>query len=77
MVQLQYYSRRGCHLCEIMLEELLPMLRGKAEIEVRDVDTNSDWLEKYDIRVPVIECDGRVISEYPLDSASIAALLDV
>jgi len=72
---LHYYSREGCHLCEIMLEELLPLIRGRATIEMRDIDTQAEWREKYDIRVPVIEYDGQVVSEYPLDYGAIRTIL--
>ena len=75
MAKIQYYTRRGCHLCERMLEELLPLLKGRAEIDIRDIDTNSSWLQKFDIRVPVIEFDGRIISEYPLDRAAVRQCL--
>lgn len=62
-----FYTRRGCHLCEVMLEQLLPLVRGRAEIQTRDVDSDPEWRRKYDIRVPVIEVAGELISEYPLD----------
>jgi hypothetical protein len=75
MKSLHYYTRTGCHLCEIMLEELLPLVRGHATIETRDIDLCHEWREKYDIRVPVVEADGRVISEYPLDHDAIHAFL--
>jgi len=75
MAVIHYYSRRGCHLCEIMLEELLPLLKGRAEIEMRDIDSRADWRERYDVRVPVVEFDGQIVSEYPLDHAAIAGIL--
>jgi hypothetical protein len=75
MAVIHYYSRKGCHLCEVMLEELLPLIRGRAEIEYRDIDSQQDWREKYDVRVPVIEYDGQLISEYPLDYGAIRAIL--
>ena len=72
---LHYYTRTGCHLCEIMLEELLPLIRGKAELEIRCVDSRDDWREKYDVRVPVVESGGQIISEYPLNLDSVHAFL--
>lgn len=75
MKVLYYYTRRGCHLCEIMLEELMPLVRGKAHIELRDVDSELEWLQKYDTRVPVIEVDGKWLAEYPLNREEIAAFL--
>jgi hypothetical protein len=58
-----------------MLEELLPLIRGRVEIEYRDIDSRPDWCEKYDVRVPVIEYDGQLISEYPLEYDAIRAVL--
>ena len=72
---IHYYSRKGCHLCEVMLEELLPLIRGRADIEMRDIDTVAEWREKYDIRIPVIEFDGELVSAYPLDYDAIRVML--
>jgi hypothetical protein len=58
-----------------MLEELLPLIRGRFEIEYRDIDSQPEWLEKYNIRVPVIEYEDRLISEYPLDYSAIRDLI--
>jgi hypothetical protein len=58
-----------------MLEELMPLIRGKAKLEIRCIDSRDDWREKYDIRVPVVECDGQVISEYPLNLSSVQKFL--
>jgi hypothetical protein len=58
-----------------MLEELLPLIRGRVEIEYRDIDSQPEWLEKYDIRIPVIEYNARLVSEYPLDYGAISAVL--
>ena len=33
------------------------------------------WPEKYDLRVPVIEFDGAVISDYPLDRGAVVPML--
>jgi predicted thioredoxin/glutaredoxin len=72
---IHYYSRKGCHLCEVMLEELLPLIRGRADIEMRDIDTVVEWREKYDIRIPVIEYNGELVSVYPLDYDAIRVML--
>jgi hypothetical protein len=58
-----------------MLEELLPLIRGRADIEMRDIDTVVEWREKYDIRIPVIEYDGELVSAYPLDYDAIRVML--
>lgn len=65
--RLTVYSRRGCHLCEDLLAELEPLVRGRAEIEVRDVDTDDEWKAAYGLRVPVVELAGRELCVYRLD----------
>jgi len=52
------------------------MVRGRLSVEVCDIDTRPDWRAKYDIRVPVVEYDDRLISEYPLDGEAISMLLE-
>lgn len=76
MPALRIYSRQGCHLCEVLIEELLPMVRGRLATEVRDIDARPDWRARYELRVPVVEYEDTVISEYPLDRQAITGLLD-
>ena len=76
MKTLRIYSRQGCHLCELLIEELLPMIRGRLETEISDIDTRPEWRERFDVRVPVVEFEGRVISEYPLDRQAVTKLLE-
>jgi hypothetical protein len=64
---LRVYSRPGCHLCELLLDELLPMVRGRASVEVVDIDLVPALREAYGMRIPVVELDGRVLCEYRLD----------
>ena len=65
------YSRRGCHLCEDLLGELEPLLRGRGQIQVRDVDDNPDWVRDYGLRVPVLVCDDDEICQYNLDRQAV------
>ena len=76
MQTLRIYSRQGCHLCELLIEELLPMVRGRLATEVCDIDSRPDWRASYDIRIPVVEFEGTEISEYPLDREAISGLLE-
>ena len=69
------YSREGCHLCEILIEELLALLHGRAELHVHDIDSRADWRQEYDLRVPVVELDGTVLCEYSLDRAGVLKAL--
>ncbi len=72
---IQVYSRPGCHLCEQLIEEITPLLRGRAVLEVRNIDSRTDWREDYDTRVPVVEMDGRFVCEYELDRAALHSML--
>ena len=69
------YSRRGCHLCDVLLEELLPLVRGRLDVEVRDIDSRADWKERFDVRIPVVEFAGEIVCQYRLDQAAIDAIL--
>ena len=75
MATIYVYSRHGCHLCEVLIDEMLPLLQGRIDIQVRDIDTNEAWRNDYDVRIPVVEYEGRVICEYHLDKAKIAAIV--
>ncbi len=72
---LYVYSRRGCHLCDVLLESLLPLVRGRLDVEVRDIDSREDWKERFDAEIPVVEFEGEVVCQYHLDRAAIDALL--
>jgi len=68
------FSRQGCHLCEVLIEELLPLLRGRFELVVHDIDTREDWQKAYDTRIPVVEYDGEVICQYHLDRQALSRI---
>ena len=75
MNAIEVYSRRGCHLCEALIEALLPFVRGKLDVVVHDIDSRDDWRQKYDTRVPVVEYDGEVICQYHLDRQALDRIL--
>jgi glutaredoxin len=66
------YTRRGCHLCEAAED----LLAGRPiELQLIDVDREAEALARYDLRVPVLEIDGRVVLEGRFDERSLAAAL--
>lgn len=69
------YSRKGCHLCEVLIEELLPLIDGKLELEVRDIDTNPDWKGRWVADIPVVEYQGEVVCMHFLDREAITGIL--
>jgi len=76
VLDLVVYSRRGCHLCELMLEELVPLCRDRATIRVVDVDTREEWRLAFGSRVPVLCLDGRELSVARLDRTALMAALE-
>jgi glutaredoxin len=62
------YSRRGCHLCEIVKESLSKLSRrgGFTWSEV-DVDSSDDLRRKYNDEVPVVFINGRKAFKYRMD----------
>lgn len=74
--KLAVYSRPGCHLCDELIESLLPLIRGRAEIDVRNVDSREAWRDRFGLRIPVVELDDEVLCEYRLDAAAVRDALD-
>jgi hypothetical protein len=49
------YNREGCHLCEDMIEQLQPYCEKYSfEIQIIDVDRNTETVQKYGLSVPVL-----------------------
>lgn len=66
--QVVVYSRKGCHLCEIVKETLTKLQRrgGFTWSEV-DVEANDELRRLFTDEVPVIFIDGRKAFKYRLD----------
>lgn len=75
MSRIRVYSRAGCHLCEVLIEELLPLIRGRLDLDVLDIDSCPEWTREYGTRIPVVEYEGRTICQYTLDGDAIGSIL--
>lgn len=77
MKELTLFYREACHLCEVMLTELVPYLEHK-EITLKriDIDENVEWLERYNTLVPVLHADDEPLCKYYLDKARLEAFLE-
>lgn len=75
MRSLVVYSREGCHLCEQLIEELLPMIRGALDLDVRDIDRRADWRAEFNTRIPVVEFEGEFVCQYTLDKPAIETIV--
>jgi len=62
------YSRKGCHLCEVVKESLVKLSRRGGFIwQEIDVDTNSELRRQFNDEVPVVFIDGRKAFKYRMD----------
>jgi hypothetical protein len=75
MAPIVVYSRQGCHLCEELIEELSPLVRGRLELEIRDIDSDPAWHERFWQDIPVVEYRGEVICRHFLDRDAITGIL--
>lgn len=69
------YSRPGCHLCEQLLEEVLPLLRGRAAIEVINIDEDAELQQRFGTRIPVLALADTIVCEARLDLVALQAAL--
>tara|TARA_R110002049_G_scaffold93308_1_gene230740 strand:- start:9721 stop:9960 length:240 start_codon:yes stop_codon:yes gene_type:complete len=75
MPEFDVYTRQGCHLCEVLIEQLLELVGQTARLRIHDVDSSDDWQAHYGSLVPVVEYEGRQLCHYKLDAAAIRAAL--
>ncbi len=71
------YSRKGCHLCEIVKETLSKLQRrGGFQWREVDVDADEDLRRKFTDEVPVVFIDGRKAFKYRMDEHEFLRKLD-
>lgn len=71
MIRLTLYSRPECELCDKLLDELVPVLGRRADVEVVDVTADPALLLEYGPRIPVLSAGTVELSTYPLDKARV------
>lgn len=66
--QVIVYSRKGCHLCEIVKESLTKLSRhAKFQWSDVDVDSTPELRRQYSDEVPVVFINGRKAFKYRMD----------
>ncbi|MFQ5609203.1 MAG: glutaredoxin family protein [Woeseiaceae bacterium] len=75
MTVFDVYSRRGCHLCELLVESLLEVLAGCAEVRIHDIDADPELRREYDTRVPVVKLGDKFVCEFRLDKGAVRSAL--
>lgn len=74
---LTLYSRVGCHLCDVMKEQLEAIAaRIPFTLDVVDIDRDPALKAEYDWDVPVLVIDGKKIAKYRLDEAMLLRRLE-
>ncbi len=62
------YSRKQCHLCEVVKDKLARLATGgRFQWREVDIDADSDLQRLYNEEVPVVFIDGRKAFKYTLD----------
>ena len=62
------YSRKGCHLCEVVKESLHKLSRrGGFTWQEVDVDADAALRREFNDQVPVVFIDGRKAFKYHMD----------
>jgi hypothetical protein len=64
------YGRPGCHLCDRAREQILRIVDGSGsdlELSELDIETDEKLMRAYLERIPVVEVDGRLVSELIFD----------
>lgn len=75
MIALTLYSRPECHLCEVMLAELEPLLNGRAFVEIVDIGRDPALERRYALSIPVLAAGDHELSRYHLDADRVEAYL--
>jgi glutaredoxin len=66
--QVLVYTRKGCHLCEIVKESLVKLeRRGLFRWREVDVDSDDHLRRQFTDEVPVVFIDGRKAFKYHMD----------
>src|SRR5437868_15034166 len=66
--QVLVYTRKGCHLCEIVKESLIKLeRRGMFRWQEVDVDADEELRRQFTDEVPVVFIDGHKAFKYRMD----------
>jgi hypothetical protein len=75
--KLVLYSRVGCHLCDVMKEQIEGLRpRYSFVLDVVDIDRDPALKAEYNWDVPVLTVDGKKVAKYRLDEAMLVRRLE-
>ncbi len=72
MKRLELYTRAECHLCH-EAQAVIEHVRREidCELEVTDIDSDPDLVERYGLHIPVLLIDGEFFARYRVDEAQL------
>jgi hypothetical protein len=76
MTPLFVYSTAGCHLCELALEVIVPLVGNRCTIQQVDISEDDELIERYGVRIPVIRrLDDDTELDWPFDIRQFLAFI--
>jgi glutaredoxin len=70
-IQIEIYSRPGCHLCDDAKGVIELFKRNyPIEIKVTDVDSDAKLREAYGYEIPVVMINGQEVCRHRVDTAA-------
>ncbi len=72
-MEIEIYTKRNCHLCDIMIKtvrECLKELNYNTKLKVTDIESDKD-LSKYKLKIPVLMIDHKLYAKYSVDKAKL------
>ncbi len=64
------YTRRGCHLCELMKAEIeRSSRRGEYQLSEVDIDSDAQLVQRWGHSIPVLEIGGQIAFKSKLTPA--------
>ncbi len=70
------YSRPGCHLCEVVKEQLETIRREMDfHIEERNIDEEASLRERYNDDIPVVAVNGQDVFKHRMDITKFREML--
>lgn len=61
------YTKQGCHLCEILIEQLMETLRDKADIKFIDIESKPELFNEYCEIIPLVKYRDKELFRYHYD----------
>jgi hypothetical protein len=61
------FGRPGCHLCDEARAEIVQIADGRIALREVDIESDDRLLSAYLERIPVVEVEGREVSELVFD----------